>query len=916
MPTFYDSNGKSYVLTHEIGRGGEGTVFYCPNDLSLVAKIYHEPIDEEKAEKLRWMAANQNDGLLKIAAWIVDTLHNQSGEIVGFVMPNVKAKEIHELYSLKSRRVHFPDATWQFLLHTAANVARAFYVLHKNDHIMGDVNHGNCVVLADGTVKLIDCDSYSIKNDNLRYRCEVGVATHLAPELQGLDLSEVEREQKHDNFGLAVIIFQLLFLGRHPFSGNYLGAEDKSLEDCIRELRFAYGNQQVTNVKQPPGTLSLSQISPRLAGMFNAAFLTQNRPEPREWIEALEDLSNNLQQCAAHIGHYYFQELTACPWCEIEAKTGLVLFPFVSRENGEQGFNIFTIESLLGSLDVPRNLPAKPFKPNVLPPVSADALQLRNRERSRMMGLVALHFALVAIWTFLGGASSGMSLGIFLGFGFYFIHQKLSKDDKDRLQDELVEANGNWEKLKQDWRINKNQNLLDNDLTQIRQKIAEHQILQKERREQLANLQEESVQYHLRSYLSQYKLADLGLGKIQQDALTRYGLQTAADIEDKRLRPMLALDEETKTALLEWREELEKSFEAPSELPEVAKNRFEIEFTEKRRKVEREIEHLLSILRSGSTALKQQQQLMMTKAENIAQKLLQAESDLTAVGNNKQIVATLVLITLFVPTFGAAFRAIVAPVNQNSRDLSKLSSTPAPTKKVVAHSSSEYNFPVKENATNAEIIQMTAYDREQSAKTLHIQAIDLIEQKDFKKAEKKLRLAIKFTDYFVNIHYTMSNLLYDQGRYDEAIKSLEKALNIEPENHNAKLLLGASYIKINKTKIGEDIFLEVLTKSPDSYEANFNLGAISMKRGEYKTAKHYFETAIQTEPNSVEAIYEYGVCLTKLGDWQNAKEQYDFLARNDEKKAAQLWKVMNKNNPTEKMPIVENRNAPPSYAKQ
>ncbi|NJM53317.1 MAG: hypothetical protein HC846_07920, partial [Blastocatellia bacterium] len=70
--------------------------------------------------------------------------------------------------------------------------------------------------------------------------------THLAPELQGIDLSEVEREKKHDNFGLAVIIFQLLFLGRHPFAGNYLGDEDKSLEDCIREYRFAYWNEAVT----------------------------------------------------------------------------------------------------------------------------------------------------------------------------------------------------------------------------------------------------------------------------------------------------------------------------------------------------------------------------------------------------------------------------------------------------------------------------------------------------------------------------------------------------------------------------------------------------------------------------------------------------------------------------------------------
>ena len=225
MPTFYDSKGVSHVLTEQIGSGGEGTVYVCPNDFELVAKIYHEPPTAEKAEKLRWMADNQNDRLLKVAAWIVDTLHDEpDGKTVGFLMPNVKAKEIHELYSLKSRRVYFPDATWKFLVHTAANLARAFYNLHKSGHIMGDINQGNCVVLADGTVKLIDCDSYSVSRGDYRYPCEVGVATHLAPELQKVNLRDAKREVKHDNFGLAVIIFQLLFLGRHPFAGNFLGA--------------------------------------------------------------------------------------------------------------------------------------------------------------------------------------------------------------------------------------------------------------------------------------------------------------------------------------------------------------------------------------------------------------------------------------------------------------------------------------------------------------------------------------------------------------------------------------------------------------------------------------------------------------------------------------------------------------------
>lgn len=899
MPTFYDSNGKPYALSIEIGRGGEGTVFYCPNDLSLVAKIYHEPIDEEKAEKLQWMAANRNDGLLKVAAWIVDTLHDQpNGKIVGFVMPNVKAKEIHELYSLKSRRVHFPEATWKFLLHTAANVARAFYVLHKNDHIMGDVNHGNCVVLADGTVKLIDCDSYSIKTDKMRYVCEVGVATHLAPELQGIDLSEVTREKKHDNFGLAVIIFQLLFLGRHPFAGNYLGAEDKSIEDCIRELRFAYGYEKITNVKQPPGTLSLSQISPRLAMMFERAFMSKNRPEPREWIEALEDLSNNLKQCGAHIGHYYFQELKVCPWCGIEAQTGLILFPFISNESGEKGFNIFTVESLLSSLEVPRNLPAKPFKPEVLPLPSLEALELYKNARSRIGIFVFLQFVLVFIWTVLGGASSGIALGVFVGIGFYFINQKLTKDHKERLDLELNEARQNWISLENDWKQNNRQNLLDNDLNLIRQKIGDHQALQNERREQLANLKEEAHQYHLRLYLSHHRVTDLDLPKNQQDALIRYGLQSAADIEEKRLRPMLALDDATKTYLLEWREKIEKGFEFDPnlELPEVAKNRFEIEWTENRRKIEREIEHLLSILRSGSTMLQQQQRQMMTKAETFAQKLLQAESNLKAVGDSRQLLAFLILITVFVPTFGTVFRGLVSPttsrVNTSPPVVSSVANKQANAIVVSSEPYIEPNFKVNENITDLEIEKMSATDRVKSAQELYQQSINLIDTGDYKQAEKKLRLAIRFDKTDTKSYYKLSSIFYQQEKYAETIKQLQKILLINPNEEDARVLIGVNYMKLKKYEDAKIIFSAILLKNPNSFEANFNLGVIYQNIGAYNLAEPKFEKAIKIDSKNVEAYYNYGICLHKMAKNDEADRICEVLFDLDQEKAAKLRMII------------------------
>ncbi|NJM53316.1 MAG: hypothetical protein HC846_07915 [Blastocatellia bacterium] len=122
-------------------------------------------------------------------------------------------------------------------------------------------------------------------------------------------------------------------------------------------------------------------MSPRVADLFKQAFFGEHRPEAREWIESLEDLSDSLKQCPAHIGHHYFQELDVCPWCKIETKTGLMLFPFISNDT-ENEFNIFTIENLLASINIPNNLPAKPFKPNILPPPSPETEAVKKEKTS------------------------------------------------------------------------------------------------------------------------------------------------------------------------------------------------------------------------------------------------------------------------------------------------------------------------------------------------------------------------------------------------------------------------------------------------------------------------------------------------------------------------------------------------------
>src|SRR6185437_14078277 len=88
---------------------------------------------------------------------------------------------------------------------------------------------------------------------------------------QGQRFDRVQRRPIHDNFGLAVLIFQLLFLGKHPFAGRYSGSGDMPLERAIGEFRFAYSSAP-NGMQPPPGAPLLSDFPDEIASYFERAF--------------------------------------------------------------------------------------------------------------------------------------------------------------------------------------------------------------------------------------------------------------------------------------------------------------------------------------------------------------------------------------------------------------------------------------------------------------------------------------------------------------------------------------------------------------------------------------------------------------------------------------------------------------------
>jgi DNA-binding helix-hairpin-helix protein with protein kinase domain len=315
----------------------------CPQ---AVAKVYARRPDDRTSRKLAAMVQLGTAELASFAAWPQNLLLDpRTGNTVGFLMPRIDAhREIHALYGPTDRKTAFPDASWSFLVRAARNVAAAFDAVHRHGHVIGDVNQGNVVVSRKATVRLIDCDSFQITHLGRTYPCRVGVPLFTPPELHGQRLECVQRTADHDRFGLAVLVFQLLFMGRHPFTGRH---PDRAVavEAAIREGIFAFGSEAARQGWQPPPfSLSLKEVSPPVARLFERAFGAEAarggpRPTAAEWVAALDALEGRLVTCGEDPRHVHARVNGSCPWCRIENEGGPAFF-FLTQGAASDAFDL------------------------------------------------------------------------------------------------------------------------------------------------------------------------------------------------------------------------------------------------------------------------------------------------------------------------------------------------------------------------------------------------------------------------------------------------------------------------------------------------------------------------------------------------------------------------------------------------
>jgi tetratricopeptide (TPR) repeat protein len=123
-------------------------------------------------------------------------------------------------------------------------------------------------------------------------------------------------------------------------------------------------------------------------------------------------------------------------------------------------------------------------------------------------------------------------------------------------------------------------------------------------------------------------------------------------------------------------------------------------------------------------------------------------------------------------------------------------------------------------------------------------------------------------------HNLMGVIFNAMGKHKEAVKSLQRAANLEPRN--AQYLANLGEIERQRGKLPEALaaLTQAVSVNPKSPQAHNNLGILCFERRDYQRAVDCYQTAIKFAKRFPEAHNNLGNALRALGRQDEALEHY------------------------------------------
>jgi tetratricopeptide (TPR) repeat protein/2-polyprenyl-3-methyl-5-hydroxy-6-metoxy-1,4-benzoquinol methylase len=141
-------------------------------------------------------------------------------------------------------------------------------------------------------------------------------------------------------------------------------------------------------------------------------------------------------------------------------------------------------------------------------------------------------------------------------------------------------------------------------------------------------------------------------------------------------------------------------------------------------------------------------------------------------------------------------------------------------------------------------------------------------------AVASLRRALQLQPDLVEVHYNLGLTLLEQGRLDEATTTLRRALALQPDAAELHRCLGDALEALGKLDEAAASYRRALAFQPDLVEAHGNLGNVLKQQGKLEEALLSYRQALALSPDLAGAHYNLGIVLNKLGRLDEAVVSY------------------------------------------
>ena len=564
-------DGKLVRLGDRIGKGGEGEVFALADGSGRAIKIYSVADTAAREDKIAAMVRLRLAEQSSLVAFPLAVARDRRGTFIGFIMTLVREhKPLFELYSPGARKQNFPEASYRFLVRAALNTSRGVASVHKAGCVIGDINHSGVLISNKAIAALIDADSFQVVDGNHRHFCRVGVPEYTPPELQGLNLGSVLRTTNHDAFGLAIVIFQLLAMGRHPYVGAYAKG-DMPLPRAIAEHRFAYSRRRNVGMSPPPGVVTLDDFPAPMAQAFETAFGPPQqaaRPTAAQWVALLEEYERSLRVCQAEKLHHYSSAAKSCPWCRMEGRLGVILFvphyrsytgPVPEFDPGAGGFDLGKIWAQIEAIKIPARSQLTPTLPQATAQPSAEARAAKYKKNGYK---VASYAAFVVAGLVLISAPQLWLVSLVIVIAGFVLRSK-EVDVGSSLQQRYVATESQWDTALEDWERRCGIDRIEGLKQLLTGAKRSFEGLAADEREEVTKYQADRRSRQLTDYLERFRIRNVkisGIGQTKEAALASYGIESAADVDHGKVLAVPGFGPINSRPLLEWRQGLERKF--------------------------------------------------------------------------------------------------------------------------------------------------------------------------------------------------------------------------------------------------------------------------------------------------------------------------------------------------------------------